>query len=262
MNNKRESAIYIILAISLLIFLTAASSPIKIHNDQHKTTSVDQDMTCAICGETNQFPVMASTSSSGYSDLDTRPAPVQRYSMWLWIRRCPNCGYCSSDIESAPDVDVVKEIIESDDYVAQLNNENYPELANSFLCQSIIEEELGESNSAAGSALYAAWVCDDEEGFGDQAVECRLKAIGLFEQTIENDSENIVPETVNCILIDLLRRVGEFDRARELCNQMLEDGVSEKIIEGILKYQLGLIDAEDTSAHSMGEIPDVETLFE
>jgi pentatricopeptide repeat protein len=261
MNKNRESAVYLILAIFLLIISTAWS-PIKLHGNQSKTTSVDQDMTCAICGETNEFPVMASTSSSGYSDLDTRPAPVQRYSMWLWIRRCPNCGYCSSDIESAPDVDAVKEIIESDDYVAQLNNENYPELANTFLCSSFINEELADYQGAAGSALYAAWVCDDEEGFGNQAVECRLKAIGLFEQTIENDSENIVPETVNCILIDLLRRVGEFDRARELCNQMLEDGVSEKIIEGILKYQLGLIDAEDTGAHSMGEIPDVETMFE
>jgi hypothetical protein len=261
MNNNRESAVILILAIFLLIFVTAAA-PIKFHNDQHKTTSVDSDMTCAICGETNEFPVMASTSSSGYGDLDMRPGPVQRYSMWLWIRRCPNCGYCSCDIESASDVDAVKEIIESEDYIAQLNNENYPELANSFLCSSIINERFEEFPSSAGSALYAAWACDDEEGFGDQAVECRLKAVDLYGQAIEKDSENIVPETVNCILVDLLRRVGEFDRALELCQEALDEGVSAKIVEGVLTFQLELIDAEDIDAHSLGEIPDIETLFE
>ena len=261
MKNKRETALYIFLALSVTVLVTAAV-PVKLHDDTSKTTAIRTDMTCAMCGETNEFQMMASSSQSGYNDLDMRPGPVRRFSMWLWIKRCPNCGYCTHDLEIVTDEEAAREILESEAYIAQLNNKNYPELANSFLCHSMFQVANGEYCAAAGSCQTAAWVCDDEEGFEDQAVECRLRSIELYETAFDEDEPDINAETVTCIMVDMLRRVGKFDEARDLCEETLDGYISEKIIQGLLEFELELIDAEDIDAHTLGEIPNVEDLFD
>ena len=80
--------------------------------------------------------------------------------MFAWVQRCSSCGYCAPSIaEGTPSR---KEIVESAAYRALLAEADLPELARSFLCSSMIFEELGEEAFAARNAIEAAWVCDDE----------------------------------------------------------------------------------------------------
>src|SRR5512136_2743094 len=91
---------------------------------------------CAICGVKNKYFEVMSTNTFGYPDLDSRPSEMSRSTMNLWIQKCPRCGYCSADVSKGEPS--VKDIIETEQYKAQLSNANFPELANSFLCSSII----------------------------------------------------------------------------------------------------------------------------
>ncbi len=63
-------------------------------------TIIDQfEKKCQVCGKTSMHPVLMSTNSFGYPDLDLRPAPMQRDTMDTWLDECPHCGYVASSLE-------------------------------------------------------------------------------------------------------------------------------------------------------------------
>ena len=64
------------------------------------TTIMEFNQTCAVCGETSLQPVISSTSTWGYPDLDLRPAEMQRSSMFAWLVECPHCGYVAAKLEN------------------------------------------------------------------------------------------------------------------------------------------------------------------
>ena len=53
---------------------------------------------CSVCGHTSPQPMLASTNTMGYPDLDLRPAEMQRSTMNTWILECPHCGYAAHDL--------------------------------------------------------------------------------------------------------------------------------------------------------------------
>ncbi len=121
--------------------------------------------TCAVCGEACRFTIPPEAAGSvGSRDLDTRPPaePPLRSTIYAWVKRCPSCGYCAPDPGKAPEgaADVVK----LPRYRWQLDARKFPGIANTFLCWSIIQEDLGFPAQAAWASLHAAWVCDDEGG--------------------------------------------------------------------------------------------------
>jgi hypothetical protein len=52
------------------------------------TTIFEEEVTCAVCGAKQTVQEMGSTSSFGPMDLDTRPPPLQRGTMEMWVHRC------------------------------------------------------------------------------------------------------------------------------------------------------------------------------
>ncbi|NLA39408.1 MAG: hypothetical protein GX882_08585, partial [Methanomicrobiales archaeon] len=104
--------------------------------------------TCAVCGEPCRFSIPGAAAPIGSRDLDTRPAEPLRSTIYAWVRRCPSCGYCSPDPGRAPDgaADAVK----LPRYREQLDSRRFPRVANTFLCWSIIQEDLG-------APAHAAW---------------------------------------------------------------------------------------------------------
>ena len=251
MSNHRKSGTTHLLTwgLALTVILVTGSPALPA---QHKTTVSDQEVTCAVCGETSTFPVLNSTNSMGYADLDTRPPEMQRSTMPMWVQRCPGCGYCSSDISYADKG--VKEIVESDEYQTQLSDPAFPELADTFLCKAIIDEAQ-ESHSLAGwDCLHAAWVCDDAGS--ESASTCRLRAIGFFQTGMEEQQEifeDPEPGAVYAFLADILRRAGAFDRARDACQAGLEEE-PEGMTADLINFQLALINNSDSACHTLEEV--------
>ncbi len=128
---------------------------------------------CGVCNAEGEYPMLASTNEFGSADLDMRPPEMRRSTMRGWVQRCHQCAYCAPDLSEGPAI--ASEVITSPAYCQQRENEAYPELANSFLCWSLIGKAADLDAEAGWAAVNAAWVCDDAEA-PSAADQCRLRA--------------------------------------------------------------------------------------
>jgi len=217
------------------------------------TTICENKPECFFCGTTSTHGGIMSTNTQGSSDLDTRPAEMQRSTITFWIQRCPSCGYCSPDISEG--ISENKKIIGSDEYQNIVNNQFIPELAATFLARSFEMKQVSNFSTAAWSAIHAAWICDDESN-SSAARGSRLEAIRMIEKG--NHESNFItdqPGASEAITIDLMRRAGKFDDALKLAHETLTNDI-EAIIEDIINFEIQLIESGDIGARTVSEALD------
>ncbi len=220
------------------------------------TMIVRREAHCALCGVQSEFLVLASTNSVGSPDLDTRPPGMKRSTMHTWVQRCPDCGYCASDV-AAPRTEAAA-VVNTSEYKRQLQDPSYPELANSFLCRALIECVCGNYAAATWALLHAAWVCDDT-GRIEQAVACRQNAAEMLTRAEEHGQQVGQPEGAStAILVDLLRRSGRFEDSQEALAAR-RDGIADEVVARVLDFQAVLIDQNDKSCHTIAEAFDRDT---
>jgi hypothetical protein len=214
-------------------------------------TTLHQEMeTCFVCGQTHEYVHVGSTNAFGSPDLDTRPPEMQRSTMPYWVQRCPSCGYCAPDVSEGPER--AREIIQSSAYRQQLQDPSYPELADSFLCAALIQEDAGQYADAGWAALHAAWACDDE-GTPSSARAARQRAIALFRRAQDEDQDFIEgPGAAQALLSDLLRRSAQFDEVAAIYEEGLQAKPS-KIIRQVLEFGLALAALKDARSHRIEE---------
>ncbi len=211
------------------------------------TTIHEEVVTCALCRESSSVTVVTSTSSFGSPDLDLRPAEPERSSIFAWVQRCGWCGYCAPTIEEG--TPYTHEIVESPSYRALLVDADLPDLARSFLCSSLIFEELEEEAWAARNAIEAAWVCDDENA-REAAVRCRLLAAErLCESQTEGDALYEDPSVGCAVLVDLLRRAGHFEDAVKEADAALD--YAEVEVAAVLAFSRALAFARDSGTYTV-----------
>jgi hypothetical protein len=218
------------------------------------TTIYLSEKQCFICGAKSKYPMgNLSLGNVGVRDLDGRPTHILRSSVYLWIQRCPSCGYCAPEIAEGAEAD--RPIVRSETYRLQLNDTAFPETANAFLCHGIVMHSRGLFADAAWAAVFASWICDDN-GFSESAFTCRGKAIDLFTAA-RNEHQDFADSTEQeqVYLIDLYRRRSQFDIASRLCDEALENEHSDQILD-ILYFERDLIDKRDSAAHSDSEADD------
>ncbi|MDV2481354.1 DUF2225 domain-containing protein [Methanoculleus sp. Wushi-C6] len=206
--------------------------------------------TCSVCGESCRFTIPEGAVSVGSRDLDTRPAEPLRSTIYAWVKRCPSCGYAAPD--PGRPLDRAADVVKLPRYRWQLDNRKFPAIANTFLCWSIVQEDLGSPAQAAWASLHAAWICDDE-GEDVAARVCRKRAADLLHRAWDQ-GERLVPQdgADEALLADLLRRAGRFREARAVVAETLEKN-PQPLIADIMRLQGRLIAASDRGAHTVAE---------
>jgi hypothetical protein len=212
------------------------------------TTFGDETVECAFCGESNDQLFLESTNVLGLPDLDMRPSEMKRSTINQWIQCCPTCGYCSDDISEA-EKDLAG-IVKTVGYQDRLKNKNYSQLANQFRCYSLICESYSNFDSGGWAYLHAAWVCDDEQN-EKGAITCRKNSARLFQITKkQNQQYHPDKDTEDAIMIDVLRRSGQFEEALSWSEKVLQRGPSERIVQ-IVNFQRTLNDKNDLSCYTI-----------
>lgn len=214
------------------------------------TTTDKKNKKCAVCGEVSEHLVIVSTNAFRAPDLDTRPPEMLRSTINMWIQTCPSCGYSAPDISKR--IETAPKIVRSDSYQQQLDNPDFPKLANAFLCFSLIQESADDYVSAGRAAVHAAWACDDANSAAAQ--KCRKKAVTLLRKAGENDQH--FPKQAGAeeaIISDLLRRSEQFDLALKTCDDALSKN-PEKRISDILQFQKALVNKSDVAGHTIEEL--------
>jgi hypothetical protein len=214
------------------------------------TTFAEESVVCGACGRVFTHHALASTTSFGSPDLDTRPSEMQRSTMHAWIQRCPSCGYCSRDASKVDDK--VRAVLDSSEYRSQLADTRYPELASSFVCSGMLADASAHPDRAGWAYLHAAWVLDDARS-DELARLWRGKAADRFLAVVAaGHSFAKQPGVSEAILTDCLRRAGRGGDALPLIERALSQSY-EDIIHKILALQRVLIQRGDTARHLIQE---------
>lgn len=209
-----------------------------------------EEARCSVCGAQNAFTGIGSTNAVGSPDLDTRPPEMERSTIFAWVQRCPNCGYCASDVSVTRSG--AQKVMNSKEYRDQLNDPTYPELANSFLCKAIVDCESKDFAAAAWAFIHAAWVCDDSH-HPDHAIACRMNATNMFK-IAEDHGQQVTDQNdaSTAILVDLLRRSGQIEQAKTVIVERRQQ-IAEDVIVSILDFQNALIEKNDLYRHTIAE---------
>ena len=214
------------------------------------TTLYEVKARCAVCGYETEHTGIGSTNAFGSPDLDTRPPEMKRSTIFAWVQRCPECGYCASDVGKAPSQATA--LVHSAEYARQLSDSTYPQLANAFLCKALIDERSGDYAAAAWALIHAAWACDDA-GTPEPARVCRSKAVDMIAKSL--GSGQAVAEqhgADTAIRVDLLRRAGRLTEARQLISTK-RPAITEDIISKILDFQDALLTKGDEACHTVAD---------
>jgi hypothetical protein len=207
---------------------------------------------CAVCGTAGEYPPTGPTYQEGETfDLDLRTSEPTRSLIRTWVRCCPNCGYCSLNI-FLPVTPAIRQVVASKGYAKQLQDPNFPVLANRFLCSAVAASTLNDPAIPGWETLRAAWVCDDAR-LQQQAIDCRLKAAAFFEESMEETPELATMWLVSdWLLCDLLRRTDQFDKVRQIAKLNLLRPLPA-MVESLLRYQVILAENGDTGCHTFEE---------
>ena len=193
-------------------------------------------------------------------DLDTRPPEMRRSTIDYWVQRCPHCGYCAAELSKASKEAAV--VAKSQAYRRQLENAEYPALANHFLCAALVDQAIGDYRRAAWTRVHAAWACDDATRDGNHdasllatnaAVKCRLQAVSELRKINQAGQKTVgQADATHAIIVDLLRRAGRLQEAAEACREALEMPL-EGILQAVIGYEQELIAGSDTACHNVEE---------
>ena len=214
------------------------------------TTYYEAEVKCANCGTESKQRALMSTNAFGSPDLDLRPPPMKRGTMDAWVQHCPHCGYCAATIESVEEG--ASAIVASTEYGAVLNRADLPKLARRFLASSFIVERVGGPEDAAHRIMCAAWVCDDAR-LDDRASELRRACAEKIPAFIETSRGTPGEQKATAVLVDVLRRCGDFDGALAAVDRCLAINGLEENIRKAMQFQQRLITAGDRSCHTIAD---------
>ena len=215
------------------------------------TTTYDLTVECSICKTKQNLCKIGSTNEFGSCDLDLRPAQMKRSTIGWWIHRCKKCGYCAVDLQDYDEN--IKPIICSVKYQNQLSDKRFSDLANSFLCASMIAESVNEYFGAAWDSIHAAWVCDDRKNQAG-SIFCRKRALNLFDmEDALADSKTKMTLEYNLLKVDLLRRANMFNEALAIIQENLSK-ISDTQLQNILLFQNKLCSIKDVGCYTVADV--------
>ena len=205
----------------------------------HSMTTINKTFVgCRVCGKASPQFGIGSTGAYGYADLDSRPPEMRRSTIGCWVQRCPVCGCCAADLEAVSES--AGTLVESAHYRVQLQDEDFPELANSFLCSAMLLEADDKYVEAAWASIHAAWACDDAraEASGTRSRDEAVRLVRLVRE--EGLALTDQPSSDPAILVDLLRRGGRFKEGVQEVDGALVH-TDDETVRTLLRYQRSLL---------------------
>lgn len=231
--------------------MSAAGGPV---DEALARTTRTEAIRCLVCGATSQQPV-AATIEPAEVELDFRPASLGPEELATLVQRCPTCNYCAYRLDAAigpeGDLEIARRIVRDPAYLGVINDPADPTLARAFRCRSVLEEAGGALDAAAWSAIHAAWAADDAAAEAS-ARRLRRAALDLYEASLSPQyEETIPPGNAALVRVDLLRRMGEPERADLIARLALMS--ARPFVRTCLLFERELISEDDEDRHTANE---------
>lgn len=206
------------------------------------TTMSYSSLQCPICKTVSRYQTMMSSNQFGSCDLDTRPPEMFRSTMHTWVQKCPKCGYAAGKMTDKPLVD--EAFIKTEEYLTTGGIPFASELAKSFFQLYLTYRHAKDARNAFWSALQAAWASDDADDAPSAAAARKLALEQLDRWEVQSDQA----QQNALIKADLLRRIGEFDAAK----QSLENAkITGELLKQIARAIILLCEKRDAQCHTV-----------
>ncbi|ERP32182.1 hypothetical protein [Chitinivibrio alkaliphilus] len=190
-----------------------------------------KEKVCAVCGTRGNFPQMANVSIEVPVGIDGHPGEADALS--VSVNYCTHCGYATEDIATA--LPGTEQIVYSPAYQKLVQESTYTESVLKFIAASLLAYKQGDIALAITMLIRGVWVAESYHVPSERISRIRRKAIDLmlicrskgdsFEMTVWQEAYMIV---------EFLRREGEFDDALEICRAAL----SHHEVTGEVRYML------------------------
>ena len=210
-------------------------------------TTIDYtEYKCPLCGHTHTTDFMTSTSAFRGPDLDGRPSPLARQTIYLHINECPNCGFASLGIPDSTTVS--RDFVESEAYINCEGINFKSDRAKVFYRVFLISKEEGNPYSTLSNLINCAWVCDDD-GDEENSINLRVRINELFDSLFDfNDKEN---DGVFITKIDIMRRAHLFD---ELIEELKDKTFDESFYTNLCKFQIEKAKEKDAGRYTCDDV--------
>ena len=201
------------------------------------------EVTCAVCGHTGQFPSIGHWEAEGAGDSIVAPPEPLFSHLELLVQTCPDCGYSADFVGlAAPGV---SEIVRSDAYQALRLSGDIPQGGWASCFRRILPNLGGDHQCCL--AAYPCRLATERHGNDRRCHDHRLLAVNLLKRAaLDNLDASEKPGVVWLLCCDLLRRAGCLEEARAAANSGLAMGPGTDD-ETALRYELKLIDDGDRS---------------
>ena len=205
----------------------------------------NHDIECGLCGKVSSQPILTSTNSMGYCDLDLRFPPMKRDTMNTWVVECPHCGYVAKKLDEKPRVG--EDFVKSEAYTTCDGNQFKSNLSKIFYRNYLISKSEDNLEEEFYNILHCIWTCDDSDDI--LAEDMRKMAVGLIEKLLEEKFD----DKLNIVKADLLRRSRQFDRViEEYGNATQED----QRLKNIIRFQVGKSYLKDDGCYTIKDVID------
>ncbi len=201
---------------------------------------------CCCCGEVNDFLELEKSDSSGFMDLDTRPAGSMRHDLSIKMQECPKCHYANTDVSTLIE-GLDPNIINEEEYTVIFLSTSGDE--RKYLLHAFLMHNVGDYMRESYYYLSAAWACDDGKR-PIRAIEHRKKAIEILRPHFKDF------DTIDnfLIVVDMYRRARLFNDCINLASNLLKGDIKNVFVQKLLRYEIELASSCDDACHDVGEI--------
>ncbi|MBP5673055.1 MAG: DUF2225 domain-containing protein [Lentisphaeria bacterium] len=205
----------------------------------------DDTKICGVCSQPVHVKIAISIQTVGSRDLDLRPAPELRDTLKYQIQYCPKCGYCWPDIAKERKREKIDHILNQPI--------QYDDIAALFARAAAIEiADNAPSFASFMLFLKAAWVCDDLKN-KRKSDDYRRLASHQMDLYMERDAIARTTGDNYLTQVDVVRRIGDFDKARRLL-AIADLYAKESILPLILAFQKKLVENKDTGRYTVADV--------
>lgn len=206
---------------------------------------LNKTVCCPACGQMTEVSILCGAFYPLPPDLD---GDTHNPSSLNTVQVCRHCGYAADSLQEMPPENI-SELLKSDAYQAVLNDPEIDSTNKNLRLAILADEFSGNTKSAARHCMMLVWhlrTIRADEAVVSLALNRAIECLSVYLE------ENADPETA-CVLIDCLRRAGDFEGAEETA-QSLMPYVSDTQLAAVVKFERSLIAAHDSEAHSLSEV--------
>lgn len=207
----------------------------------------EQKVKCANCRKVSLHRQLESTHCFGYSDLDFRPAPAKRYTLFEMYQMCPHCYFVNSMLSQKYENSTFFSSVKFKEVVENLQQDDVEDKLIKFWILAKKEQFDGNYDTAARFYLIMAW-WNDDCGNVEKANKYRRLAVESFQEIPVNELG-----VKNLAVIDALRRLGEFDKLDKYVAEFKKE-INFQLMA--VQFQSELACAGDKNAYTIKEVMD------